>query len=316
MSLTSLIPKDGEVFITSKGVIIEGYNLGILIKQEMPTEKPFRCPPSLLHFYELDSYPQIKLEDNEAIITLDNQEARFMLEPARTLYFDYIVPKELLSLDVLDLCKQVSFAIDPSIFTPALGGIYFHKDRLVASDRFRLAVKYLPQSLPKDFIMPLSIIDKLNKLGVASASIGFDKELIYVDTPKFCLISPQINDKYPNYEKILKFSQDYVEFEVEPVLDLLDTAKIFNEVGIYLDIQEASITFHLKSAQGEWKGMVPAKATNASKPIRINISYLQSAIKNCPEKKARLLFEQEDQAPIAITTLDQKWVCFIAQMFG
>jgi DNA polymerase III subunit beta len=115
--------------------------------------------------------------------------------------------------DLAAAIDSVRFAISHDPDLPALGGILIEVDaaavRLVATDRYRLALSEIPVAAvdgPRArAIAPVSLVDQIRTLlgGAAEVSLAVDADRISVQTPAGRASAAPLDHDFPDYRRVL-----------------------------------------------------------------------------------------------------------------
>jgi DNA polymerase III subunit beta len=230
-------------------------------------------------------------EASDLIIQTENQEFKIKTLPAEEFPFIPQGPTEnqfVMEPEVLrSALNQVSFAASTNQTQPEISGIFFSvnagKQRLAATDRYRLAEKIMEGQGEGEVIIPQKAALELARvLGVNPEKVGVSiaENQIFFNVGATQIISRLVDGQYPDYKSIIPEN-----FNTTMVVDknklhgALKTSALFSQgsSSVKLDYSESAQKLTISSeSQDLGSGVVdiPSKVLGASGSLLLNFRYV------------------------------------------
>lgn len=274
----------------------------------------------------------VSLALNENRLNLSSGSSKFALSSMSTSDYPEVpgFPSSTGSVDASDFAHavaQVAVAASKEEVTPVLTGVMLSASAkeitLVATDRFRVAVKTLPWSgsaSEKDLLIPARVIGEIARTfsGSGNLEIAFasgDKEMIGFQAGSKSVTSATIKGKYPAVLSL--FPEEVSNHAVVNTHDLLDATKrvalvVDREKPLRYNFTENEVS--LESVGGEVaeaSEQVAIALTGDEVTVSLRPQFLSDALNGIDSNMVRIGFTQNPNnpnkpGPVLITAQSEK----------
>lgn len=247
-------------------------------------------------------------------VTLTEKGKNVVLEADRTraqlrmMNADYFPPWQPFDPNQLELVPnlgarigQVEWAADTS-GEPPLGGVHIDGQRIISTDRYRLAcVPCKAEPVYKPITVPSGIFDPVMRT-MKDAAIGIDENQLLLMPDHATQIRAAIFDlPYPNLERALRRDHpDRIKCKKQPLLDMIDLAMVFGQkeripkLSVFLGKSELAVM--MVDAEEGLLGDVldlPGQAGHRRVTIDFTPNNLRSAVDNAPSEEIELFYDKD-----------------------
>ena len=247
----------------------------------------------------------VSLTQKDNIVILESDRTRAQLRMMNASYFP---PWDPFDPDKLELVpdfgarvKQVEWAADTS-GEPPLGGVHIDGQKIISTDRYRLACVpckaepvYKPITVPSGIFAPV-----IRNLG--DVAIGIEENQFLLMPDHATQIRAAIYDlPYPNLDRALRRDHpDKIKLKKQSLLDMISLAMVFGmkeripKMTTYFGKEQLAV---LMSDQDEGQLGdildIPGQATHPRTTIDFTPNNLKSAVENAPSEEIFLHYDKD-----------------------
>lgn len=198
--------------------------------------------------------------------------------------------------------NDTSFATSRDELRPAMNGLYFNSNCVVATDAYKLVRSDYNHGL--DFIMPISAASLINQNITESVNISDNDTHIRIELDNVTIHSRKIEEKYPNYEAVVPtaFSKSY-KFnvsEMEQVVKRLLLTANNTTSAIIFDFNNSECKAYSSDVDFGVDGIEVLSGDYDGDDLRIgfNGKYLAECLRSINDDTVALRMNNEDNAGV------------------
>lgn len=258
-----------------------------------------------------DSEIQLTTADNTITIKSGRSKYKLPIEKADTFLSIKGEFSEPLSVDANELkhiIKATSYAVHNDNLRPAMCGIYFNGNQVVATNISVMPV--IDSSLNLNFIMPISLAKMINQNIIGNCDISFSNSHIKVVGEGNEVYSRMIEEKFPDYKAVIpKSATKSLSIESKELASVVsrllltsnrNTGIVVLDLGSELKAYSSDVDFN-KEGFEELDG----KYTGEPLKIGFNGRFLIDSLRSVDDEIVTIEFT-EDVRPGVIVCSDRK----------
>lgn len=278
--------------------------------------------------------PEVHLHQQGTSLTLRTQQGSYTLSGSAPQGFPVTWgggPGTELTVDTLLLESQLSY-VAPFVSTdelrPALTAVLLDPvdetySKAVATDAYRLVMTQLPAALPFRLMLPplaIKTIALVNRFATSPIRVESNERWLRLTGERFRVVVNLIEEKYPDYKRVLPTLEPTVRLKVTPAewLRTLKCAEAYSQKSnpvVVLHLTEGLLTFTCGDEELA-KSFQEKHLVDYHGPELIqgfNIRYLRELLASFPGQQ--MLFNSSSEAKLA-TFLDEERPTYYALLMA